>query len=161
MRKDILIAYYSHSSNTRKLAKQIEQQTGGVVHEIVPQNAYPNDYHAVVEQAKTEIRAGFHPELMEQNVDITKYNVLFIGTPNWWSTMAPPIATFLEKHCESSGKTIIPFCTHGGGGAGHIEDDIKKLCPNAIVVPMLSIYGDSVIPAQVEAWLRKNSFELS
>ena len=160
MRKDVLIAYYSHSSNTSKLAKQIERQIGGELHEIVPRNAYARDYQAVVEQAKKEIRAGVRPELIEKNLDMTKHHVIFIGTPNWWSTMAPPIATFLGI-CNSSEKTIIPFCTHGGGGAGHIEADIKKLCPNATVLPMLSVYGDSVVASQVESWIKNIPFEFA
>lgn len=154
MSKKILIVYYSHSSNTRKLAELIEQETGGTLCEIVPEKAYPDDYNTVVEQAKKEIQAGFRPELKTKVKDFAAYDTVFVGTPNWWSTMAPPVATFLESY-DLLGKTVVPFCTHGGGGAGHIETTVKKLCPDSTVLPLLSVYGDTAKDSQVEAWLKK------
>ncbi|VBB04911.1 flavodoxin signature [Lucifera butyrica] len=154
MSKKILIVYYSHSANTRKLAKLIEQETGGTLCELLPEKAYPVDYNTVVEQAKKEIQAGFRPDLKTKVKDIASYNTVLIGTPNWWSTIAPPIATFLESY-DLSGKNVAPFCTHGGGGSGHIEATVKKLCPDSTVLSALSVYGDTAKGAQVESWLKK------
>ncbi|HOQ51880.1 MAG TPA: flavodoxin, partial [Candidatus Atribacteria bacterium] len=120
MRGNILIAYYSRSGNTRKLAQLIHQKVGGTVHEIQPEIPYPASYNATVEQAKKEIQAGFRPPLKTKIEHIEAYDTIFLGSPNWWSTIAPPVATFLEEN-DLSGKTIIPFCTHGGGGRGRIE----------------------------------------
>lgn len=154
MSAEILIVYYSHSMNTRKLARLIGQKTGGKLCELVPETAYPAAYNAVVEQAKNEIRSGFRPALKTSVEDIEAYGTIFIGTPNWWSTVAPPVATFLES-CDLAGKQVIPFCTHGGGGFGRIESDIAKLCPGATVLPGLAIYGDSVSESRVSDWLNK------
>ena len=117
----ILVVYYSHSGNTERIARLIGQESGGVLAEIRPQAAYPQDYKTVVAQAKGEIQRGFLPALAPDAVpDPAEYDVVLIGTPNWWSTVAPPIATFLTEN-DLNGKTVAPFCTHGGGGVGHID----------------------------------------
>ena len=75
--------------------------------------------------------------------DMDSYEVIYIGYPNWWGTMPMAVFTFLESY-DFSGKTIIPYCTHEGSGMGSSERDIKKLCPNARVLPGLAIRGGSV-----------------
>lgn len=127
----ILIAYYSWSGNTRSAAEQIRKLTGGTIFEIRPVQAYPSDYRACVAQAKKECRDEFKPELAATVEDFSKYDVIFVGTPNWWSTMAPPVRSFLDG-CDFTGKTVIPFVTHGGGGMADCERDIRKACPGAV-----------------------------
>ena len=127
----ILVAYYSYSGNTRFAAEQIQKDTGGTLFEIKPVKPYPADYNACVELAKREINAGVKPELAEKVKEFDKYDVIFVGTPNWWSTMAPPVLTFLSSY-DFSGKTIIPFVTHGGGGMARCESDMRKACPKAV-----------------------------
>lgn len=127
----ILVAYYSYSGNTRFAAEQIQKDTGGTLFEIKPVKPYPADYNACVELAKREINAGVKPELAEKVKEFDKYDVIFVGTPNWWSTMAPPVLTFLSSY-DFSGKTIIPFVTRGGGGMARCESDMRKACPKAV-----------------------------
>lgn len=126
----ILIAYYSYSGNTKFAAEVIQKATGGTLFEIVPVKAYSANYNECVAQAKKEIRAGFKPELKANAADFAKYEVIFVGTPNWWSTMAPPVLTFLASN-NFTGKTVIPFVTHGGGGMADCESDMHKALPNA------------------------------
>ena len=126
----ILIAYYSWSGNTRFAAEQIQKLTGGTLFEIKPAKAYPSEYSACVDQAKQECRDEFKPELVTKVEDFAKYDVIFVGTPNWWSTMAPPVRSFLAGY-DFSGKTVIPFVTHGGGGMARCERDMRKVCPKA------------------------------
>lgn len=154
MSKNILLVYYSHSANTRKFAELIREKTDGTLCELVPKKVYPRDYNTVVEQAKKEIQTGFRPELKTEIKDIASYDTVFVGTPNWWSTIAPPVVTFLASN-DLAGKIIAPFCTHGGGGSGHIEATIKKLCPASTVRPLLSVYGGTAQDSQVESWLKK------
>ena len=127
----ILVAYYSYSGNTRFAAEEIQKATSGTLFEIVPVKAYSTDYNECVAEAKKEIRAGVKPELKSVTPDLSKYDVIFVGTPNWWSTMAPPVLTFLSSY-DFSGKTIIPFVTHGGGGMARCESDMRKACPKAV-----------------------------
>ncbi|WP_196604533.1 flavodoxin [Pectinatus haikarae] len=158
MSRKILIVYYSHSSNTRKLAKLISAKTAGMLYELEPERAYPGDYTAVVDQAKKEIEAGYHPPLKTKIKNIADFDSVFVGTPNWWSTMAPPIATFLAEY-DLASKTVIPFCTHGGGGSGYIEKNVKLACKKSTVLSMFSSYGSSVKDSDVEAWLKKNGIK--
>ena len=155
MKKNVLVVYYSHSGNTRKIAELIQLKTDATLHEIQPKDAYPTDYDAVVKQAKKEIQAGLRPELASA-IDAAGYDTVFVGSPNWWSTIAPPVATFLAG-CDLSGKTVVPFLTHGGGGAARMERDIAKLCPQAVMKPGLVVSGDggSRAAAQVTAWLEQ------
>lgn len=150
-----LVVYYSHSGNTKKLAERIAGLVNADLLELVPKQAYPKDYSTVVEQAKKEIRAGSYPELKNNLSDIGQYDVILAGTPNWWSTMAPPVGTFL-KDCDLTGKKVAVFATRGGGGFGHIEHDFKILCQGAEVMSGYSSYGASFREPDVKNWLKKN-----
>ena len=131
--KKILIAYYSHSGTTKRAAEKIHTITGGDIYEIKQQESYPRNYNAVVEQAKKEITQGLKPALKGDLPNISVYDLVFIGSPNWWSTIAPPVSTFLSS-TDFTGKTIIPFITHGGGGLNRTTSDIKKLTQGAKVL---------------------------
>lgn len=157
MAEHVLVAYYSHSGVTRRLAELIHDRVGGDIHEIIPAAPYPRDYNTVVEQAAREIRAGYRPELASGLVDIARYDRIYVGSPNWWSTLAPPVATFLASG-DFSGKTILPFCTHGGGGSGRIRSEIAELCPRADVMSILEIQGGGTDRAEkaVLDWIRIN-----
>ena len=156
MAEHILVVYFSRTGNTRKIANLIHQEVGGTIHEIRPKVPYPNSYDAVVDQAQKEIQAGYKPALQSTLDHIESYDTIFVGSPNWWSTIAPPVATFLSEY-DLSGKTIVPFCTHGGGGLGRIGQDIAKLCPQSTILSSFEIYGSGTGNAQAEvsAWLRK------
>ncbi|MCX7720860.1 MAG: NAD(P)H-dependent oxidoreductase [Dictyoglomus thermophilum] len=151
----ILIIYYSWSGNTRKIAHIIQKEVGGDIVEIIPENPYPSSYNATVEQAKKEIKMDYKPPIKTKIEDIEKYDIIFVGTPNWWSTIAPPVVTFLTQH-NLSGKTIIPFITHGGGGQGRVVSDIKRLCPESKVLEPLSIYegGSTDLREKILEWLK-------
>ncbi|MDP4209302.1 MAG: flavodoxin [Bacteroidota bacterium] len=154
--KKILVVYFSHSGNTRVIAEQIKNATGGDIFEIQPVKDYPSDYNAVVDQAKKEITANYKPALKTRVKNIELYDVIFVGSPNWWSTIAPPVATFLSGY-NLEGKTIIPFITHEGSRMGHSVSDIKKLCPKSNVLEGLPIRGSNVKSAKpdVEKWLKE------
>jgi flavodoxin len=151
----ILIAYYSWAGSARRLAGKIHGRTGGELFEIIPQTPYPADYHACTVQAKKEIQAGYKPELQTKIESIAAFDTILLGSPNWWSSIAPPVAAFLSSF-DFSGKTIAPFCTHGGGGQGHITGDIKKLCPGARVINCLAVGGQaSLADKDLLAWLKE------
>jgi len=151
--KKIMIAYYSHSGNTKSLAKMIQSQTGGDMFEIQPKTAYPNDYTALTELAKNEQQSGKFPELAD-NGNTGSYEVIFVGTPVWWGTMSNPVKTFLTVN-NFDGKTVIPFCTHGGGGASATFSDIQKFLPNSKVSEGFSAQSNSAKLTEVKAWLEK------
>ena len=137
----VLIAFYSYSGNTRAAAAQIRKKVGGDLFEIRPAKAYPTNYKNCVAVAKQEIHAGHLPPLAEE-IDISKYSIIFIGSPNWWGTIAPPVGTFI-KNSSIEGKTIIPFFTHGGGGMQNCESDIRKYCEAGNVGKVLKAFACS------------------
>lgn len=158
----VLVAYFSHSGNTRAMARQIAEATGGDLFEIVPAAAYPAEYGAVVDQAKKEIGGGVRPALKGRLPDVGAYDVIFVGSPCWWSTVAPPVATFLAD-CDWAGKTVVPFMTHEGSGMRHSEADIRRLCPRSTVPDGLAVRGSAVRNSKDEVgrWVRirlKNGF---
>ena len=154
MAEHILVVYFSRTGNTRKIANLIHQEVGGTIHELRPAKPYPEAYDAVVDQAGKEIQAGYKPALQSAVEHIASYDTIFVGSPNWWSTIAPPVATFLAEY-DLAGKTIVPFCTHGGGGLARIGRDIARLCPQSTLLSALAINGSGAGNAQarVSAWL--------
>ena len=148
----ILVAYYSwsESGNTKYAAEQIQKSSGGELLEIKPKNAYPKDYSACLAQAQKEIRDGVRVELANEPVDFRKYDVVFIGSPNWFGTVAPPAASFFAS-AGLAGKTVIPFFTYGSGGMQNCERDAKKLAEKAgKVLPAKAIRGANVREADKE-----------
>ncbi len=113
-----LVAYFSWSGNTAMVANQIHNQLGGDILEIRAEESYSIVYRDVVNRARKELRDNERPELMEDLDTIAPYDTIFIGYPNWCNTFPAPVLTFIINH-DFSGKTIVPFCTHGGGGLGN------------------------------------------
>ena len=132
----VLVAYFSHSGNTREVARQISEATGGDLFEIVPATPYPTEYRAVVDQGKKEIEAGVRPALKNPVGDLSQYDVIFVGSPCWWATIAPPVATFLTS-CDLAGKTVVPFMTRGAKIIN--VSSIAAFCPT----PRMTVYSAS------------------
>jgi flavodoxin len=153
---NILVAYFSHTGNTRVIANQIHENVGGDIFEIVTVDPYPDDYNACVDKAKQEQDDDYRPELATKVENMDSYDVVFVGYPNWWGTMPMAVFTFLEEY-DFSGKTIVPFCTHEGSRLGRSVEDIKELCPQSTILDGLAVRGGDVKNAQdeVSEWLRE------
>jgi len=99
------------------------------------------------------------PPLNTNLSEIDKYDVIFLGYPIWWGTTPPPLKTlFSQKNLKE--KTIISFCTHGGGGVGRSIDDIKKdnLGANVISSPFSTSNADmSISDGSLKKWLEENN----
>lgn len=154
--KKILIAYFSYSGNTKKVADEIHKSVGGDIFEIKTADPYPTDYNTVVDQAKKEQADNYRPKLATKVENMDSYDVIFVGYPNWWGTMPMAVFTFLEEY-KLSGKTIIPFCTHDGSAFGKSVEDMKKIAPQSKILDGLEIRGKSVKDEnkEVPEWLRK------
>ena len=154
--ESVLILYFSHSGNTRRIAEQIQKNIGGDLLEIQPASPYPSNYDAVVEQAGQEQKARARPAILTEIPNLDSYRTVFIGFPNWWGTMPMPCFTLLEKY-DLGDRTVVPFCTHEGSRFGHSLRDLKRLCPHAHILEGLEIRGSRTAQAQenVKAWLHK------
>lgn len=143
--------------NTARLAQWIQEYVGGDLFPIVVAEPYPDDYDECLERAADEEAENARPELENHLDSISNYDVIFLGFPNWWASIPMPIASFLEEY-DFTGKTIIPFCSHGGGRFGQSLTAIAKLVPDATMGEALSVHysdGDS-LPDDIMKWLKSN-----
>ena len=156
----VLIAFYSWGGNTRRIAHEIQSQTGADLIELTMVDPYSDNYSTVLMEAQEAQHRQDRPELSVHVDKMDEYDVILIGYPNWWASIPMPIATFLESY-DFSGKQIIPFCSHGGGRFGQSLTAISKLAPNAVMGQALAINysGGTAMPGDVSAWLDANGIE--
>lgn len=167
---DKLIAFYSRAGenyvngmiktlevgNTEVAAGIISELTGADSFKIEQVQSYSNDYNECIAQAQSDQKRDARPELKSYPDSIDAYDTIYLGFPNYWSTMPMAVFTFLE-HFDFTGKTIKPFCTHEGSGMGSSVSDIKNMCPSAKVDKGLAIHGGSVQRARkdIEKWINE------
>ncbi|ORM71768.1 flavodoxin [Pantoea rwandensis] len=126
----VLVVYFSRSGNTRVLAGVIHRTLNATIFEIEPENAYPEDYFATVEQAKQQRDQGVKPALKHMVADMERYQTVYLGHPVWGASMPPVVQSFLASH-NLENKKIIPFITHGGYGTGDCTDVLARLAPHS------------------------------
>jgi flavodoxin len=127
---NVLVAYFSRSGNTRVIAGRIHRALGSALFEIQSATPYPEDYEETVEQARRERDSGYKPPLKATAPNIADYTTVFLGFPIWGETAPPVIRSFLANH-DLSGKTLIPFITHGGYGLGNSLSVLAAHAPRA------------------------------
>ena len=165
-----LIAYFSHKGNnyvngnivnlavgnTKIAAEKIKSITGGDLFEIKTVNPYSEDYKTCVAEAKKDMEENARPKLTDTVKNMSDYDTIYLGYPNWCKTMPMGVFTFLESY-NFKGKTILPFCTHAGSGAGESEADIKKLCPDSNVLSTLELLGSDIQNSysDIKNWIDK------
>ena len=128
-----LVAYFTLTGNTQKAAQIVAQETGADLYQIELVTPYPSEYKEQIQLAKKELNEGTLPAIKPWPENIGEYDVVFVGSPVWWGTMATPVRTFL-KSGALKGKTVIPFVTHGGGGADNSFSDTALLCEGCNVI---------------------------
>ncbi|MCQ2970211.1 Flavodoxin [Methanobrevibacter gottschalkii] len=142
--------------NTEVIAEYIQEFTGADIFKVIPKKDYPSDYMKCIDIAKKELKANARPEIKEELSDISDYDIIYIGFPNWWGTLPMPMWTQLEK-LDFTGKVIKPFVTHEGSRFGKSGKDLKRLCKDAIIKKGLSISGSDVYDLAdiVKIWLEE------
>ena len=143
--------------NAELIANWIAEETGGDLFSIKTQNKYSSDYDECLNQARRERDNNERPALVGRVNNIDDYDVIFLGFPNWWYTCPMAVFTFVESY-DLSGKTIIPFCTHGTGGLSRTIRDLKNLLPeNCEVLEPIGVYRPEVknSKSRVLDWLKK------
>ena len=164
-----LIAFYSRrgqnyvdgsirnleKGNNEVIVEKLKAQlTGADIFQLETVKQYAADYYACTQEAKEELNAQARPAL-KADIDISKYDTIYLGWPCWWGTYPMCVATFLEAH-DWTGKTVIPFTTHEGSGFGSGLRDLKAAIPQATVKKGLSIQGSKVKTAgkQIEDFVK-------
>lgn len=156
-----LVAYFSYSGNTKSIAEKIAEKTGADMFVIDTTYDYPEEYNAVIEQAQQEQRENARPELSAAVENMADFDTVFIGYPNWWGDMPMVVYSFLDEY-DLSGKTVIPFCTHGGSGLSGTVDSIKNEEPDADVKDGLAIRDNALNSSDsaIDSWLSNNGFTM-
>ena len=147
-----VVVYFSHTGHTRKLAEKIAERTGADLVEIRTDHIYPADYHQAVDQVMEELRQKFQPEIQVDISDWERYDTVFLGSPNWWSNMAPAVQAFIQAH-SFQGKELCPFCTNGGDGNGYLEKMMEHAAKPASCRPILGMVQDTIDKAALDRWL--------
>lgn len=153
-----LVVFFSWGGNTRAVAERIGFLTGADGFELKLTVPYTTDRDEIEEVAKRQVRDKYKPELASLPKNIEQYDVIYIGSPCWFNTFAPPVRTFLST-VDLSGKKIVPFMTHGGSIMGQSVQEIRNLAPNAEVTEGLAIRESIVNNAEneISAWLKKHN----
>ena len=143
--------------NTQYVAELIREMTGSDIFRIQPETPYPKEHRALVALARKEQEENVRPAIAAKIAEPESYGTIFIGYPNWWADMPMILYTFLEQY-DFSGRTIIPFCTHGGSGLSGTVSSIQKKQPQAKVVRTAFCLSRSRMdeaPHAVAQWLKK------
>ena len=150
MQGKVAVIYFSQSrvGNTATVAKWIAKHTSGDIVPIEAVEPYPDAYGDTLKAAQKDMQGG-GTRPIKPVPPLDGYDVVFIGSPIWYGTYAPPIATFLKGN-PLAGKTVVPFCTHGGGGAGRFEQDVKAACPDANVLKGFVARGSNQIERRLD-----------
>lgn len=161
--KNVLVAYFSWSGNTKYVAQYIAGKLSADEFEIVTEKAYPTEYDACTQIAKAEKEADARPAIKGKVENMKQYDVIFIGAPVWWYTGPMAIRTFIEAY-DLTGKIVIPFCT-AYSGPSQTLNDIVKATPDSdhrdgicLVTKELGGKGMELQNAKIDKWLGKIGF---
>ena len=154
------VFYFSESSvgNTRTVAEWIAKETKGDLIEIVPKEAYPKAYFSTVKKAFIDRKNGLLPEILPLAKNPEDYDLIFLGAPIWFGTMAPPVLKFLEQH-KLEGKIVIPFCSHGGGGVSHAFTDVQAALQSATIKEGFVARGSNQIERRMGVGVKSTTTE--
>ncbi len=151
-----LVAYFSASGVTARLAKTFAAVTGGDLYEIRPAVPYTEaDLNWNNKQSRSSVEMNdpaARPEIAVPVTDMAQYDTVFVGFPIWWYEAPRIIETFLESY-DFSGKTVVPFATSGGSGMGETEHILQKSCPAATVLAGRRFSG-SASESTVSDWVK-------
>lgn len=146
----VAIVYYSQSKvgNTATVARWIQKHTGGDLIPLEQVTPYPEPYPATLKAVEQDMRKNTPPEL-KSLPRLEGYDVVFLGTPIWYGSYATALEGFLKTN-PLAGKTVAPFCTHGGGGEGRFSADLRRACPQARILDALALRGSNQVERRMK-----------
>ena len=152
-----LVAYFSASGVTAKLAKTLAAAADAALYEIKPETPYTAaDLNWNNSRSRSTIEMkdeNARPPIAAPAADVAAYDTVFVGFPIWWYEAPRIIETFLESY-DLAGKTVVPFATSGGSGMGKTAEILKKSCPGAKVLSGKR-FSASASQAELADWIRK------
>lgn len=150
-----LVAYFSASGTTAKLAKTVASAVNGDLHEIIPEKPYTSaDLNWNNKQSRSSIEMSdksFRPAISNKIPNMDEYDTVYVGFPIWWYVAPTIINTFLEQY-DLTGKTVIPFATSGGSGMGNTNVELAPSCKDA-TLKAGKCFGADANEAEIKAWV--------
>ena len=157
-----LVLYASRTNNTERVAQLIQTTLDCDMLEVEPETAYDNDYNSMLERSQEElaaIRQGNYPSVKTSMESFDDYDIVFVGYPIWYGSMATPMQTFLHSHASKlAGKQIALFATSGSSGISASVSEARSLCPDATIIDrtlLLTSSGLSQMATRVPSWLEE------
>ena len=141
------VVYFSWSGNTRFAAETIAKKAGAALFEIKAETSYNSDFNKCCDEAKPECYGKtLRPIKPIEGLDLAKCDLVFVGSPNWWGTMAPPVRTWVTQNKDAlKGKSVCLFQTHGGGGMQRVGKEFAEIFGDtARVLPPKAFSGSSI-----------------
>ncbi|MCM1313429.1 MAG: flavodoxin [Bacteroides sp.] len=152
--KKMIVCYFSATGTTAAQAKRIAEITGAGTYEIVPETAYTAadlDWTDSLSRSSVEMHnKAFRPALKDSTVNLSEYDIVFIGYPNWWNTCPTIINTFVET-AQLDGKTVVPFMTSGGSNITNSEKELSEAYPG--INWKKGLLMNEVSDNQIKDWL--------
>lgn len=152
-----LVAYFSASGVTAKLAKNLADAIGADLYEIQPETPYIDadlDWNDTKSRSSVEMKdKSFRPAVTNHFENMGQYDRMFIGFPIWWYVAPTIINTFLEQH-DLTGKKVIPFATSGSSGMGNTNKELQNSCKGAVLCEGKR-FGNGTKAAELKAWAEK------
>lgn len=169
----MLVAYFSlageqygvgvvEEGNTAIIAQMIAEQTGADLFEIKAKTPYPTTYQELLDVSRQEMTEKSRPEIADTVDNMDDYDTIFVGYPNWWGDMPMIVYNFLESY-DLSGKTVVPFCTHGGSGLSNTESTIADITGSTMkdgfeILGTTAQDDRETAKKEVTQWLKKGDF---
>lgn len=154
-----LVLYCSRTGSTERMAQQIQQTLDCDILEVEPQTPYESDYNGMLNRAQEElaaIRQGNYPAIKTSVEDFGNYDIVFVGYPIWYGSMATPMQTFLHNHASKlAGKRIALFASSGSSGISASVDEARTLCSGATFTETLLLTSSTLsqMGNRIRTWL--------
>lgn len=148
--------------NAAQLANWIQQEVGGDLHSIIVNDPYPSNYDECLDRVADEKADDARPALSTHVSNMEDYDIVFLGFPNWWYTLPMPVLSFVDEY-DWSGKTVVPFVTHGTGGLSATVRDLTAALPDDVtILDPIGVYRPDVPHAQgdIQQWIAELDLEV-
>ena len=158
MNKKVLVAYFSATGTTKRVAENLAKATGGDLYEIKPLNPYTSaDLDWTNDKSRSSVEMKDHnsrPEMVSDDFSVSDYDTIYLGFPIWWYIAPTIVNTFLEKH-DLSNKKIILFATSGSSGFGKTVDNLKPSVSNLTQIIEGDILNNNPSVDELKRWVEK------
>lgn len=156
--KNILVAYFSATGTTKRVAENLAKATGGDLYEIKPVKAYTNadfNWHDNNSRSSVEMNnPKSRPEIITGDLSIQDYDTIYLGFPIWWGTAPKIVHTFLEKY-DFSDKKIIIFATSGSSGLGNTANTLKQSVSKTATIIEGDVLNSNPSVEDLKQWVKK------